>query len=174
MLWPLYFLFAGFIDALEFGLTSAIIGMVGASTALVGTPIGFAIAIIIDTCLSLTFGVALMTIMLLCGNLDLGSGAGFLIFKLIPGLDIMPGFTGMVGMSYLRKQAEQGSSILSKLTQTALAARGLGKSSGTLTKANHPAPPRAPSPRAPVNTRPAANDNHHVPLVSIDGIKKAS
>lgn len=83
-----------------------------AATAGIGAPIILPLAIglgfAIDICISATFGAGLL---LLLANNDMfymGYAFGGGVFELIPGFDVLPGWTAMTILCIVRKMGEEG------------------------------------------------------------------
>lgn len=72
--------------------------------------IGGGLSAVIDFCISATFGTGLVVMMIFTGMISPGKffswrRTPFIIAKLLPGIDMIPGYTGMVVMTVLENEA---------------------------------------------------------------------
>lgn len=85
------------------GVAGTAVNAAAAATLPFAVGLGFAV----NFCISATFGVVLIGFLLLFGMYYKGAGIAGFIIELIPGLAIVPGWTGMTVMCVMRKSAEE-------------------------------------------------------------------
>jgi len=95
----------GVTNAFKCGMAG---GVFGALASTFGVPFGTALGFALEIVISLTLGTAfIVTLILFRMYYTLPTTSGFL-GELVPGLDILPGWTLMAVWCVLRKQAEEG------------------------------------------------------------------
>lgn len=110
-------LFAIFIDGLQAALAWAFFTMgsvFATATAGLGAgavPLGIGVGMGVDICIDTTLGVALITALGIFDMFDLKSVIGGSLFELIPGLDLLPGWTAMAIACVIRSKAKEGGAL---------------------------------------------------------------
>lgn len=115
-LFILFILIGVCIDALQLGLAwgFTMMGMalgtipvIGALTGSITMVFGVGMAIIVDFCISATFGVGLITLMSLSGVEGMGKMFLALFVEVIPGCNFLPTWTGMT-IYYAVRESREG------------------------------------------------------------------
>ncbi len=83
-------------------------GAAGALASTFGIPLGTALGFVLEIIVSLTFGAGLIFLLIINGMYYSTRTPIGLIAELIPGLDILPGWTVMTILCVLKKRSEQG------------------------------------------------------------------
>jgi hypothetical protein len=92
-------------------------GAAGAVASTFGIPLGTALGFVLEITISLTFGAGLIFLLLINGMYySTRTPVGF-IAELIPGLDILPGWTVMTILCILKKRKEEGK-LIGKVSTT--------------------------------------------------------
>ena len=95
------------------GITDAVVcgtagGVFGAAISAFGMPIGVLLGFIFDICLSLTLGAGLIFLLALMGMFYPKYVWSAGIFEVMPGFDVLPGWTVMVVLCLIKKRGEEG------------------------------------------------------------------
>ncbi len=101
--------------------------VLGAAVSIGGIPLGVILGFVVDFCISATFGVALVALLVYSGMFYPGYLFGGTIFELIPGFDDFPGWTFMTIMCIIRKKSEEKSGLLSSGARVVVAGSSLSK-----------------------------------------------
>lgn len=83
-------------------------GFSGAVASAIGIPLGTAMGFVSDFCISATLGVGLILLLIFNGmyySKPIGMNG---LLELVPGFNMLPGWTTMVVLCILRKKAEEG------------------------------------------------------------------
>ena len=103
------------------GISAATLG----AAAVVAVPVGIGLGFLTDVCVSVTFGAGLLFLLkyndMFYPAYAFGGGLG----ELIPGLDILPGWTAMTVLSAIRKSREENEAEGSSLFSSALSVSAL-------------------------------------------------
>lgn len=94
----------GILDAAKCGLAG---GVFGAAVSAFGVPFGTILGFAFDICISLTLGSGLIFLLMISGAFYPKYAWSGGVFELMPGFDVLPGWTLMVVLSLLKKQAEE-------------------------------------------------------------------
>lgn len=95
------------------GITNAVAcgtagGVFGAAISAFGMPIGVLLGFVFDICLSLTLGAGLIFLLALMGMFYPKYVWSAGIFEVMPGFDVLPGWTVMVALCLIKKRGEEG------------------------------------------------------------------
>ncbi len=100
---------AGTLSALVAASKCALAGgAAGALASAFGIPIGVALGFVLEIIVSLTIGSGLILLLIFNGMYYSTRTPVGLIFEIMPGLDILPGWTVMTILCVLKKRAEEG------------------------------------------------------------------
>lgn len=155
-------------------------GAIGATASIGGIPLGIILGFVVDFCISATFGVALVALLIYSGMFYPGYLFGGTIFELIPGFDDFPGWTFMTIMCVIRKKSEDKSGLLSGVAGVVVAGSSLSKGNivsavrgGTHATASITAPLRGATQTAAANTNDRKGSQVKMNLKSsFEGIKQ--
>lgn len=130
----------GIITAVAAATKCAVGGAVaGALISTFGIPLGTVLGFVLEMVVSLTLGSALIVLMWFLGVYSRTSTTIGWIVEMIPGLDIIPGWTFMVIMCILKKEAKdgvlnlKGKNSAAKLANMVMPGTALGTAVGGIT-----------------------------------------
>jgi hypothetical protein len=153
-------------------------GGVSATTAGAATPIAMPIAVglgfITDITTSITFGAGLLLLLSYNGMLYMNYTFGGGIVELIPGLDVIPGWTLMTILCIIKKNAEEGKGgIAGKALATVVSGGGAAAVMATVSGGNSTAASQETSSSGAHSSATESSSPSRAPtdLKNIDGIR---
>jgi len=80
----------------------------GAAISASGAPLGIGIGMAVDMCIGITMGSGLILALIMCGMFHPKYIWGGSIIKIIPGINVIPGWTGTVILSIIETNKQKG------------------------------------------------------------------